>query len=83
MSLVAITLGAIGYIATDNAFRVEAYLWVVAWFIMFATDVVYIKYIIDTGAPHPYDAIRSLRIQHPVASRTTLPRIFWTLWVLA
>jgi hypothetical protein len=62
-SLAAITLGAIGYIATDDAFRVEAYMWIVAWFIMFAIDVVYIKYIIDTGAHHRSQASRP--VPHP------------------
>mmetsp|Transcript_30280 Transcript_30280/g.58210 ORF Transcript_30280/g.58210 Transcript_30280/m.58210 type:complete len:329 (+) Transcript_30280:179-1165(+) len=48
LSLVFITLGAIGYVLTDKEFAVAAYAWVCVWFIVFAIDVVYIKYIVET-----------------------------------
>jgi hypothetical protein len=48
LSLAFITLGAAGYVLTDKGFRVDAYMWVGVWFVVFAIDVVYIKYIVDT-----------------------------------
>ena len=48
MALVFITMGAAGYVMTDKGFQVDAYMWVGVWFVVFAVDVVYIKYIVDT-----------------------------------
>mmetsp|Transcript_22387 Transcript_22387/g.26978 ORF Transcript_22387/g.26978 Transcript_22387/m.26978 type:complete len:328 (+) Transcript_22387:238-1221(+) len=47
-SLVGILCGAIAYVMTDSGFEVRAYAWVAAWFIVFAFDQVFIKYVCDT-----------------------------------
>lgn len=48
LSLLAILAGAIGYVITDSDFTVRAYSWVCLWFVVFAFDQVYIKYVCDT-----------------------------------
>lgn len=48
ISLAFITSGAVGYVLTDKQFHVQAYMWVAIWFVVFAIDVVYIKYIVET-----------------------------------
>uniref|UniRef100_A0A7S0WX23 Sugar phosphate transporter domain-containing protein n=1 Tax=Pyramimonas obovata TaxID=1411642 RepID=A0A7S0WX23_9CHLO len=47
-SLMFVTAGAIGYVLTDKEFAVEAYTWVMVWFVVFAVDMVYIKFVVDT-----------------------------------
>mmetsp|Transcript_47761 Transcript_47761/g.91320 ORF Transcript_47761/g.91320 Transcript_47761/m.91320 type:complete len:328 (-) Transcript_47761:646-1629(-) len=48
LSLILLLFGAIGYVVTDSDFAVRAYVWVALWFIVFAFDQVYIKYVCDT-----------------------------------
>jgi len=48
VSLLFITMGAAGYVFTDKEFHVAAYSWVAVWFLVFAVDMVYIKFIVDT-----------------------------------
>lgn len=48
VSLMFITCGALGYVMTDANFHVAAYSWVLCWFVVFAIDMVYIKYIVET-----------------------------------
>jgi len=47
-SLMFVTMGAIGYVMTDKEFHVNAYTWVMVWFVVFAVDMVYIKFVVDT-----------------------------------
>lgn len=51
--LLALLLGAAGYVATDAGFRIEAYAWLGVWYSFFLFDAVYIKHVCDTvrGAP--------------------------------
>lgn len=49
-SLLLIVSGAIAYVLTDSDFTVRAYSWVCLWFVVFAFDQVYIKYVCDTVA---------------------------------
>jgi len=41
-------IGAVGYVLNDKFFRVDAYLWVVVWFIVFSFDQIYIKHKVDS-----------------------------------
>lgn len=41
-------VGAIGYVLNDKFFRVDAYFWVIIWFIVFSFDQIYIKHKVDT-----------------------------------
>ncbi|XP_058112341.1 GDP-fucose transporter 1-like [Magnolia sinica] len=46
LSLLIILGGAIGYVITDSAFTMTAYLWAVAYLITITTEMVYIKHIV-------------------------------------
>jgi len=48
LSLCIIVLGAVLYIFTDSTFKVEAYFWVLLYFIAKVTDMLYTKHIVDT-----------------------------------
>lgn len=48
LSLVLLLFGAMGYVMVDADFEVRAYMWVALWFVVFAFDQVYIKYVCDT-----------------------------------
>jgi solute carrier family 35 protein len=41
-------VGAIGYVLNDKFFRVDAYLWVIVWYIVFSFDQIYIKHAISS-----------------------------------
>jgi GDP-mannose transporter len=47
-ALLAICVGAGGYVVTDNNLSVDAYLWVAVWYVIFAFDQIYIKHKLDT-----------------------------------
>ena len=49
-SLGAIICGAVAYIWCDSNFEVRAYGWVVAWYVIFAFDQIYIKYVVDQSS---------------------------------
>ena len=40
--------GAIIYIKNDAAFKLDAYMWAIAWFSVFSFDQIYIKHKVDT-----------------------------------
>ncbi|XP_073006738.1 GDP-fucose transporter 1-like [Typha latifolia] len=46
VSLVTILAGAIGYVATDQAFSIRAYSWALAYLITITTEMVYIKHMV-------------------------------------
>ncbi|GAB2300376.1 GDP-fucose transporter 1 [Dionaea muscipula] len=46
VSLVIILGGAVGYVATDSAFTLEAYSWAFAYLVMITTEMVYIKHMV-------------------------------------
>lgn len=46
MSLVIILGGAVGYVITDSAFTLTAYLWALAYLVTITTEMVYIKHIV-------------------------------------
>ena len=46
-SLLIILCGAIWYVYTDSHFEVRAYSWVLLWYVVFAVDQIYIKFIVD------------------------------------
>ena len=54
LSLMAILMGAIAYVFTDSNFEVKAYTWVMAWFVVFAFDQVYIKFAVDNVKLTPW-----------------------------
>ena len=41
-------VGSVGYVLNDQFFKVDAYLWVVIWYIVFSFDQIYIKHKVDT-----------------------------------
>ena len=48
VSLGTMLLGSLAYVYTDSNFEVRAYGWVSAWYVVFAIDQVYIKYVVDS-----------------------------------
>eukprot|EP00928_Gymnodinium_smaydae_P096671 TRINITY_DN8589_c1_g3_i1.p1 TRINITY_DN8589_c1_g3~~TRINITY_DN8589_c1_g3_i1.p1 ORF type:complete len:490 (-),score=101.40 TRINITY_DN8589_c1_g3_i1:242-1711(-) len=40
--------GSVGYVYSDKGFVMKAYMWAIAWLVIFLFDQVYIKYIIST-----------------------------------
>lgn len=46
-SLLALLLGAAGYMSSDASFEVTGYFWVVVWYFIFVFNQVYIKYVVD------------------------------------
>ncbi|GKV06474.1 hypothetical protein SLEP1_g18370 [Rubroshorea leprosula] len=46
VSLVIILGGAVGYVATDSAFTLTAYLWAFAYLVTITTEMVYIKHMV-------------------------------------
>ena len=46
VALLLLLLGASGYVYYDKFFRVDAYMWVVAWYAVFCFDQIYIKHAI-------------------------------------
>ena len=46
-SLSIILCGAIWYVYTDSHFQVRAYSWVLLWYVVFAVDQIYIKFVVD------------------------------------
>ena len=49
-SLGAIVCGAVTYVSFDSDFEVRAYGWVLAWYVVFAFDQIYIKYAVDQSS---------------------------------
>ena len=49
-SLGAIVCGAVTYVSFDADFEVRAYGWVLAWYVVFAFDQIYIKYAVDQSS---------------------------------
>lgn len=47
-ALLAIVVGALAYVYTDSNFEVRAYGWVMAWYVVFAFDQIYIKFAVDS-----------------------------------
>ena len=48
VSLTFTLLGAVAYVLTDSNFQVRAYGWVLAWYVIFSFDQIYIKYVVDS-----------------------------------
>jgi len=46
--LVALLMGAAGYVMVDSGFRVEAYAWLCLWYIFFVFDTVYVKHMCES-----------------------------------
>jgi GDP-mannose transporter len=42
--------GAVTYVSFDSDFEVRAYGWVLAWYVVFAFDQIYIKYAVDQSS---------------------------------
>lgn len=53
-ALTAIVCGALAYVYTDSNFEVRAYGWVMAWYMVFAFDQIYIKYAVDSVKLTPW-----------------------------
>ncbi|CAM6087380.1 unnamed protein product [Calypogeia fissa] len=45
-SLVVILAGAVGYVASDSTFSVQAYSWAIAYLVVITTEMVYIKHMV-------------------------------------
>jgi len=48
MCLFALLCGSLAYVYNDKFFSVDAYFWVVVWYVIFSFDQVYIKHAVDT-----------------------------------
>ena len=46
--LFLLLVGSIGYVLNDKFFRVDAYFWVVVWYMIFSFDQIYIKHKVDS-----------------------------------
>jgi solute carrier family 35 protein len=46
--LSVLVAGAIGYLMVDADFKLNAYFWLVVWYIFFTFDAVYVKFVCDT-----------------------------------
>lgn len=53
-ALIAIVCGALAYVYNDSNFEVRAYGWVMAWYMVFAFDQIYIKYAVDSVKLTPW-----------------------------
>lgn len=47
LSLVVIVLGAVLYVLTDDGFVVNAYAWVLCYFVSITAEMVYVKYVVE------------------------------------
>jgi len=47
-SLSMIVVGAVLYVITDDGFQVETYMWVVMYFISITTEMVYVKFVVES-----------------------------------
>jgi len=54
LSLLIIVLGSVLYVLTDSNFKLNGYFWVVMYFIAKITDMLYVKYIVDSVQMTPW-----------------------------
>ena len=48
LSLFVIVLGAVLYVMTDDGFQVQAYVWVVMYFLSITAEMVYVKFVVES-----------------------------------
>mmetsp|Transcript_12815 Transcript_12815/g.34955 ORF Transcript_12815/g.34955 Transcript_12815/m.34955 type:complete len:347 (-) Transcript_12815:719-1759(-) len=48
LCLIFLIGGALGYVMVDTAFKLEAYLWLLAWYVAFIFEGIYVKHMCDS-----------------------------------